>query len=238
MKKTVKIALAGLALASLPVLPALAADNTGTGPYVKLEGGASFGRQFNLRADDMGQTIDRKAPNAAVIGAGVGWQVTPFLRTDLTLSYRFSQKWDGTDSVQRLSYSGDVSSLRGFANLYLDIAGLTDGLGVFKPYVGAGLGFARNKLDDVSVTDDTAPAALRNYTLDGARKSSFAWQVMAGTGIAVTEALIVDVGYRYVDAGDVKSGNTLTGRLGTVAVNQRTADLRTHEVTLGLRYAF
>lgn len=238
MKKTVNIALAGLLLASAPVMGAMAADRTGTGPYVKLEGGASFGRQFNFRADDMGQTIDRKAPTAAVIGAGLGWQVTPYLRTDLTLSYRFSQNWDGTDSVQRLSYSGDVSSLRGFANLYLDIAGLMDGLGVFKPYVGAGVGFARNKLDDVSVTDNTAPAAFGRFTLDGARKSSVAWQVMAGTGIAVTEALTVDVGYRYVDAGEVKSGSTLSGGFGRVTVDQRTADLRTHEVTLGLRYAF
>ncbi len=241
MKKTFKIALAGLVLASSPLLApvpaALAAD--ATGPYVTLQAGASFGRTFDFRADDMGQTVDRKAPTAPVVGAGVGWQVTPYLRTDLTLSYRFSRSWDGTDNVQNITYSGDVSSLRGFANLYLDVAGLTEGLGVFKPYVGAGLGFAHNKLDDLDVTDNTAPAGFGRFTLDGARKSSFAWQVMAGTGIAVSENVTVDIGYRYVDAGSVKSGTTLTSSLfGSIAVDPRSADLRTHEVTLGLRYRF
>jgi opacity protein-like surface antigen len=248
MTKTFTNTLAGLLLATAAALPAAAQTNTQTaaktGPYLKLETGASFGRSFDFRADDMGQTITRKLPSAAIVGGGVGWQITPALRTDLTLSYRFPKNWNGTDSVQSLTYDGKVSSLRGFANLYLDVAGLTDGLGVFKPYLGAGIGFFRNKLADLTVTDTTVgalatnPANFDRYTLNGSTRTNFAWQVMAGTGIAVTDAITVDLGYRYVDAGKAKSGVTLTGLGVTTTVDARNANVRTHELTLGLRYAF
>ncbi|RTR20193.1 porin family protein [Azospirillum griseum] len=248
MTKTLTNTLAGLLLATAvtvtAALPAAAQTATKTGPYVRLDTGASFGRSFDFRADDMGQTITRKLPSAAIVGGGVGWQFTPALRTDLTLSYRFPKNWNGRDSVQSLTYDGKVSSLRGFANLYLDITGLTDGLGVFKPYVGAGLGFSRNKLADLTVTDTsviglaTTPTNFDRYSLNGSTRTNFAWQVMAGTGIAVTDAITVDLGYRYLDAGKAKSGVTLTGLGVSTTVSPRTANLRTHELTLGLRYAF
>lgn len=239
MNKTMKIALAGLALASLPLLDAAAADGAvATGPYVKAEVGVSFGRDFGFSAADMGQSLDKNVPTAPVAGIGVGWQFTPYLRADITLSHRFGQDFDDVDAVQNLGYSADVSSLRGFVNAYVDVAGLTGGLGAFRPYVGAGVGFARNRIGDVTVTDLTAPAGFNRFTLEGDHQTKFAWQLMAGTGIAVTSNLIADVGYRYVDAGRVRTGTVVSGNGGSFAVERRTGDIRSHEIVMGLRYQF
>ena len=59
---------------------------------------------------------------------------------------------------------------------------------IFVPYVGTGMGFAKNK------------STVNGYT---EHNSEFAFNVKTGTELMVTDNFGFDVGFRYVDYGDV-----------------------------------
>ncbi len=102
----------------------------------------------------------------------------------------------------------------------------------FVPYVGAGIGFAYHKMGDVTITDPNSPAVQF-----GDEQLSFAWALMAGVGYQLSERMILDVGYRYIDMGLARSSH---GDNTFAFWNPRLEldDLRAHEFKLGLRYHF
>jgi opacity protein-like surface antigen len=57
----------------------------------------------------------------------------------------------------------------------------------------------------------------------------FAWAVMAGVSIAMTDHALLDVGYRFLDLGTVTGLSSVTG----TSVTQR---VRANEVRAGVRY--
>jgi opacity protein-like surface antigen len=84
-------------------------------------------------------------------------------------------------------------------NAYYDFAHW----GSFVPYVGAGVGVARNEMD--GVTFSTSP-----NTQSGDTNWSLAWSVMAGAGFQLSERVILDLGYRFIDMGKTQSGTADT----------------------------
>ena len=66
------------------------------------------------------------------------------------------------------------------------------------PYVGAGIGFAHHMGDVRAMSTHAA----------GGDNRLFAWALMAGFGYQLTERAILDIGYRYIDLGSVRSGMT------------------------------
>jgi len=60
-----------------------------------------------------------------------------------------------------------------------------------------------------------------------------AWNVQAGASYQITDNLLLDANYRYVDLGDVKSKKIpAASRDGSVKFK----DLQAHEVRVGFRY--
>jgi opacity protein-like surface antigen len=110
-------------------------------------------------------------------------------------------------------------------NGYYDLGNMNG----FVPYVGAGLGWAYHKMDDV-FSDVTT--GIQN----GEDKLSFAWSVMAGFGYQLTDRVILDVGYRYIDLGSARSSNIDN----VFAPNPRLEvnDMTAHEIKFGVRYHF
>lgn len=104
-------------------------------------------------------------------------------------------------------------------NLYYDFAPLH----AFTPYVGAGIGVARVELDDVVFTNG-AIARLG----DGS-ETTFAWSLMAGVSTGLGRGVILDVGYRYLDLGDVSAGTNVPG------FAFKLHDLSEHQVKVGVR---
>ncbi|MGH6836389.1 MAG: outer membrane beta-barrel protein [Methylocella sp.] len=128
------------------------------------------------------------------------------------------------------------------ANGYLDL-GTWDG---FTPYIGAGAGiaFARinqsvnftfgNNLACVAACGfPTQPAGTFIFTDFDRNQSSmrydFAWALMAGVAIAMTDHAQLDVGYRYLDLGSVPVLSSVPGTSATQRV-------RASEVRAGVRY--
>lgn len=128
------------------------------------------------------------------IGAGVGYQITHYLRTDLTVDYW--SKADFTGSTTGVCggvpcVSTDVSAYQALlilANAYVDL-GTYHGI---TPYVGAGIGGAYMKWDNLR---NTVGGVTTVHA--GASNWRFAWALMAGASYCLTNRLELDVGYRY-----------------------------------------
>lgn len=114
-------------------------------------------------------------------------------------------------------------------NGYLDfksMMGLT-------PYVGAGIGVAHNVLSKHVLTTfnpDTGLETTERFA--GGDNFSFAWALMAGVGYQMSSNFTLDLGYRYVSLGDVKTRSYDTG------TGLDLESLGAHEMRFGVRYNF
>jgi opacity protein-like surface antigen len=92
------------------------------------------------------------------------------------------------------------------------------------PYIGAGIGTARvttSDFESLVVPPFSGAPAQTQWNL--------AWAAMAGTAIAVSPNLQVDVGYRYLDVGNVHTADGVGGAMTFKNVGG-------HELRVGLRW--
>ncbi|HVA13878.1 MAG TPA: outer membrane beta-barrel protein, partial [Stellaceae bacterium] len=208
------------------------------GVYVRGDVGGAFGADTTFKDTNptspnslLGTSTQPSETGKSVIfGGGIGYRFNPMFRSDLTLDYIPSLSVKGHNSVATsATNSADLSSLVGMVNGYLDINGFAPGMfGPFQPYLQGGVGFARNDLDKMTFGGPFAGAAL-----GGSTRTNFAWGAGAGVGYALTPNLTLDVGYKYLDLGDMNTGSAMAG----VATPLK-ADLHVHTVMVGVRFAF
>lgn len=261
-----KIALAALAVFVVAGTGSAMAGEAGkSGIYLRADGGYSWARDANIR--NSGPGIDLGGGGAAtnqlfgevneigdspLVQAGVGYRISPAFRVDLTGGYRWGFKLDDTDSSPNTAtgstytlgtaYKADIRSTAVMLNGYVDIGGLTNAnLGVFKPYVGGGLGWAHNKVKTLRYQNTDAGLEFTGEGPGGV-SNDLAWQLSVGTGISLSQNLLLDVGYRYSSLGEVKTesgfnqifdgnGTDVSGHYdGTVG------KLRSHDLMIGIRY--
>lgn len=180
--------------------------------YVRADAGGSF---------PSGSDFDGFDPSP-LFGAGVGFSPLPFLRTDVTVTYRTDYSGSGAISGTPFTANADIKSIVGMLNAYYDFPSFSN----FTPYIGGGAGVARNQLNNTSVTTGGATVA----TIGGATKTNFAWQVGAGVAISMAPTIALDIAYHYLDAGKFESASFA----GSTASGQ----LKAHEVTAGIRVGF
>ncbi|PSJ60448.1 porin family protein [Mesorhizobium soli] len=159
------------------------------------------------------------------LGGGVGYQMTSYLRTDLTVDYWFKSKFTGHTSCDNCASTdtSKMSALLLLANAYVDL-GTWNG---FTPYVGAGIGGARVKWDDlhnVIDSDDTIHKGTSNWR--------FAYALMAGASYCLTNNLAFDAGYRF---SHINGGRMFQFNGAGPGFDK---GFNTHEVRGGLRYSF
>lgn len=152
-------------------------------------------------------------------GGGVGYK-SDWLRTDVTVDYT------GISYLGTIASSGDVSAKIGavtaLVNGYLDLGAWY----CLTPYAGVGLGVSRLTTSDFTSTL-TPPftSGLSNT------QWKFAWALMAGTAINFTPAFAMDVGYRYLNLGDVSTASDAFGQMTL-------KNIAAHEVRVGARWSF
>ena len=188
---------------------------------------------------------------------GVGYQFNAWFRGDITEEFRGGGSFqtlevlneptaNGGHSSQQYAdfYRANLSSYITMVNGYADLGtwyGVT-------PYVGVGGGFAYNKLFGMTDTGfaftGTNPASpVGGYLSDGS-KWNFAWALMAGLSVDVTQNLKLDIGYRYLDYGKFTSGTAHclngTGIGGSFSCQAYTVysknELASNDVRIGLRW--
>ncbi len=146
-------------------------------------------------------------------------------------------KMSGPNALLSLDQELDIQTL--FANVYYDINTGTR----ITPYVGAGIGMAFiDAQSDLSVTPTWGSGASLDVDSGTKSNTNFAWNVGAGAGVALTDNLSVDLGYRFAYLGEAKSDTiTLTDTPAagaSVDISSKTENLYMHQVLLGLRYTF
>ncbi|MDR3640486.1 MAG: OmpW family outer membrane protein [Humidesulfovibrio sp.] len=236
-----------LILVLLTSKPATAADTTGL--YVAPKFTVSQQNQDNTkRFDNLYSPTGPMAPFQSgtrheedlVIGGAlaIGYDFYPTLslpvRTELEYAAhaQSSTSSQGVDAKSgfyggrsiKLSRKIGVSTL--FANAFYDFHTDTN----FTPYVGAGIGVA-----SLRVKDNFENGA---YNLGSAKKTveNFAWNLGAGVAYSFDAHWNVDLGYRYSNFGTVNGATAVSG--AGYYSSKAKSDATSHEILLGLRYAF
>jgi opacity protein-like surface antigen len=165
-----------------------------------------------------------KLKGSFLLGGGVGYQVTDYFRTDLTLDYMTRAKFTSDRDESKMS------ALSLLANAYVD-------LGTWNrvtPYLGAGIGGAQVKWGDLR---NQFPGVDDRHK--GARNWRFAYALMAGASYCFNSNLELDAGYRFTringgrmfEYADSSAGGPGAGPGFDKGFN-------VNEVRTGLRYQF
>lgn len=229
--------------------------------YVRGDFGYAFNRLGSFGQADVigsgGEFIDQNFGDSPIVGAGVGVRLASWLRFDLTGEYRFSANVRAVDHLESVltnpdglfegstTYRGRYTAIVGLANAYIDLPKWS----VVTPYIGGGIGFARNKFSGFETVSngsfhEFATGDVRSETeggFAGAKSTtSFAWALMAGVGIDLDEHATLDLGYRYVHLGSSLAVSTdiIDCSCGTIGSPLTGSDLESHEFRIGLRYEF
>lgn len=247
----------GGGLKDAPVMAPMPAPSAGW--YARVDGGYNWLREPDVEIDQGFTVSNVNIDNSWSIGGGIGHYFGRGFRGDLTIDHLFDA--DVSADIYKCNcYFGTaqtkLDSTVFLANLYYDF----NRGGRFVPYVGAGIGFAHNRVDGGTVTKDCGCVA----TFDGGTDNKFAWAAMAGFAwkvrggeptyvgglkdsqvVAVNDdrALWLDVGYRYLSLGDVKSGDLVFNQVPNnpappPPVDPKFDNLGAHELRVGLRYDF
>ena len=184
--------------------------------YLRIDGGGSFHERPNVYKNHgkygKSKAYGEKLKDGGFIEGGVGCQFTSMFRADITGGYHF-----GTGLKDKYnSLDAELSTATIFANGYVDFDMFTD---FVTPYIGGGVGVAFHDISDVK----------RPPLSSSGSNTQFAWNVQAGLVFDVTENIALDVGYRYLDLGDAKSGGPDPFHVDNVV---------SHEARIGLRYSF
>jgi opacity protein-like surface antigen len=164
------------------------------------------------------------AGDSPVLSAGLGWRFNRNFRADATLAYRGGYREqrtmpDGTE------VKAHIKSWNLMANAYYEVP-FTWG----SPYVGAGLGFASNRIDKIAGT----------LQAPGGTQSGAAWALMAGASVPISSTYLeaLEFGYRYIDLGKLQTDpGRLSGGL-TPTYSGAAGRLKAHELMLGWRWRF
>ncbi len=244
-----------------PQTAATPAPDVRSGPYLRLGAGldwsdpTSFRDQgscsainppalFGCGAGQNGRSLQAAGSfgQTPVLDGALGYRFTPWLRGEALLSWRPQLAYSGQSNFLGAGpsqpVSGAVESLAAFAVAYVDLPRIA---GV-RPFLGAGIGGARNHLDGVSYRFPSIAANASTTTASGS-SSGFAYLLTAGVAVPLSERLSLDLAYRFSDLGQVRSRTgsaTIVRPRGTrsLTIAGTEADLQTQGLQVSLRYAF
>lgn len=236
MLRSVRLALAAASAALLTLAPNIAAAQDPVlepRNYVFLGGGVGFGG--DLDAEDVSEpgdffdNFDEIADLDDDDGAdlGVGWQVFGGLGAENVIIPGLRLELEGLFTNNDLEEFDDLEQrvVAGFGNALYQFK-----IWRIEPYVGAGVGFGRTKVqldpeDEIGFQDQPDIS-------DG----GLAWQLKAGLAFPLRDNLTLDVGYRYLNGPNVDDAATFDPL--TQITTFAELDPEIHSVNASLRFAF
>jgi opacity protein-like surface antigen len=239
-----------------PVAPAVVPAEDFGGWYLRGDVGIGINR---FRAFDHTQTnpgfvwpaswaIEQKGINDSVfIGGGIGYQYNSWLRFDFTGEYRMTARFRAVGSYSGAAdfcagggkcfdvYDGHHNAAVFLANGYVDLGTWWK----LSPFVGAGVGMAYHRIHDFWDLGLNSDGTTGRGFASAHSSWKFAWALHAGVAYNVSSQLKVELAYRYLNMGDVRTG--IVDCVGCGVVNGPLAyyTLRTldsHDIKLGLRW--
>ena len=254
--------------------PATGANAVLNAPYLSL--GVALIRSQDTRFDDgedSGHAAlygSRKLYDAGAVGSGLQFHLAagtrlPYrLRAQLELGLAPALDWRGNtnyrDSGERQPSEASLDTRQLLLAGFHDFAGWEIAPGRrARPYLGAGLGITDYRLsgyvqrfpepDDPQGSLRRGPAGEIPFTaLPGGDGRSFTWMLTAGVAIPIGGSILLDLSYRYTDAGEIRTDtgdiaivryrDDGTRREIEVPINTTSADYRTHSLLVALRFEF
>ncbi len=240
---------------------AAAIQEPASGPYLRLGGGLDWPAAevfrdadgcaslqppalFGCGAGEDGRRLGARnsVVQSPVLDAGIGYRFTPWLRAEALLSWRPQVDLSGQANFLGAGADQPVSveaeSLAGFGVAYVDLPRLAG----LQPFLGAGLGVARNQVRGVTYRFP-AIGATATTSLPSGSSSDLAWLLTAGVSVPLSERLALDLAYRYTDLGALTTASGTAevvrpSRQRSIPIGGTTALLRNQGLQLSLRYAF
>ena len=181
--------------------------------------------------------------SAIELGLGYAKGVVRFeLRVEYRPRFAFKGRANFLAPERRLVVAADLSSVSGMLAGFGDLAGM--GLpkpGSFAPSVGAGVGIAHTRIGKTTMT---FPATTTS--VPGRSRTGLAWIATAGVAVALGERGSLDLAWRYIDLGEVRTPRgpgRVVWRDGSreplpLDLASTKARLKGHGIRLSLRYAF
>lgn len=175
-----------------------------------------------------------------------GKRMLPWLRTDLSLGYRFAADYQGNANFLAVGtyepVTADLESWSAMANAFVDVAALSGAdLGRFTPYIGGGIGVAHNRLGKVTYRFPQNPYRHKISVTPSGERTNFAYRVTLGTEVALTEGLALDLAAYYMDLGEVgtDSGTMAMNNVPSgIMIDETETELRALGFSIGLLYLF
>ncbi len=213
-------------------------------------------------------TFDETVPDARfeqsslddspIIDVGVGYRFNNYFRADVTGEYRGSALFTANQSYNVGAfqydqygnpppngaraydyYSAHIRSVVGLVNGYVDVGtwyGVT-------PFVGAGVGVANVAVKNL--TDISYGSGAYNGQGNGGggfaydhNQTNFAFALMAGLDFAVTPNVTLELGYKYLNQGDVSSSPIACASSSPCPNEVQHYRLQSNDIRLGFRYSF
>jgi opacity protein-like surface antigen len=179
----------------------------------------------------------------------LGLRVHPVWRVELTLGGQTNMKFKGNANFlgagERQPVTGDASQVRLFTMNYIDIAPLLKiDLGFFQPFVGAGIGMARNKIKTMTYAFPEFQNQPSYTTVPGDSHWNMMWTLSAGTAIRIMPRSFIDLAYSYSDYGWMQTAGSQIdvvrgeGSVARFPVEPTRAKLRSQGILMGFRHHF
>lgn len=248
MKKT----LLTVAVVTALSLSANAQSSDKSGFYVTGKVGTSITQMSSQRfgftsfddpTENSSDSIGNKNKSTFSGGIAIGYNFFPNnglpIRADLDLTIRGKAKSnalldheDGVTYSEYLYAGNEVKLTTLMANVYYDFYNDSD----FTPYVSAGIGYGKVKhttktsLEEVNHTNG---ARSTEYWSMSKNANKFAWSLGVGVQYALNNDVSLDLGYKFIDAGTVKSSRS--DEFGT---DSSRVKVRSHDISLGFTYNF
>ncbi len=178
-----------------------------------------------------GQSSKFKTDSGAAVGAAVGYNWMDMdlpIRTELEYMYHSDFKYEYKDSNSTMTDKINLQTL--MLNAYWDFYNSTS----FTPYINGGVGVAwvKEKFSGAAAAGANGAA----ITAPGSKTTAnFAFNLGAGVGWSITDAVILDLAYRYNHYGN---GKKVTSSGALKSIESQVKNISTHDVLLGLRYQF
>jgi opacity protein-like surface antigen len=199
-----------------------------------------YNNDYNLVASV--DTQQKAFDSSMLFGLGVGYQFNSWFRADLTGEYRGRSNFHGLDVVRNFSgtrytddYTGSKSEWLALLNAYVDLGTWYN----LTPFVGAGIGAAYVTIHDFKDTCATVAVCTGGSVATGKDNSkwNFAWALHAGVAYKVTNALTLELAYRYVSLGDGATGDLVAYDGTNSRFNpMEFRGITSHDFKLGVRW--
>ena len=243
--------------------------------YLRGDVGASISQQpdFSVNIPNSATPTDFSDVSteaAATFGIGLGYQFSNGIRVDVTGDYIAPQEYSArpwnygqatgsfTNGVDPF-YTGKAKMKRESAVAMVNAYYEFSNFGNFRPYLGAGIGVAWNRIDDATYYDEYLYQNVLNsgysfpnqnipgqFTQESKDSTNLAWALMAGVAYQLTDRIDLDIGYKYLNLGDCRTGGVLytdnsalaTGQIQQTDNYSRIENVADHQIRIGMRYKF